>query len=143
MTSYRIWDNNWKDILWLESIEKTKATRFKKGQLPHNTKPADGVISLRKDKNGHTYQYIRVALGKWELLHRVVWQQHNGAIPPSMVVVFKDGNHLNCCISNLLLLTKQQHLERNQDIHNGYDEQTKTAIKLINKIHKKVKNYAK
>lgn len=124
------------------SIEKTAATRFKKGQIPHNAKPANGAISIRKDNKGISYQYIRVELGKWELLQRVIYEQHFGKIPQGMIVIFKDGNTLNCEPTNLEAITRAQHLERNQDKHNGYDEHTKTAIKLINKIQKKVKNHA-
>lgn len=126
-----------------EAIERTSATRFKKGSIPHNTKNADGIISIRKDKKGGLYQYIRLGLGKWELLQRVEWEKHNGKIPDQMIIVFKDGNALNCVIENLLMITRAEHLERNQDKHNKYDPETKTAIKLINKITKKVNNYGK
>lgn len=47
-----------------EQIEKTKATRFKKGNAPHNTK-FDGCISIRTDKCGRKYFWIRTGLAKW------------------------------------------------------------------------------
>ena len=46
---------------------------------------------------------------RWEMLHRATWEEHNGPIPEGMMVVFKDGNQLNCDIENLMLVTKAQH----------------------------------
>lgn len=43
---------------------KVSATMFKKGHMPDNTL-YDGAESIRKDKNGHRYVYVRISLGKW------------------------------------------------------------------------------
>lgn len=90
-------------------------TRFQPGDLPKNTRQ-DGDISPRRDtKSGITYLYIRVALGKWVLLQRHVWQQEHGAIPTGMVVVFRDGNTQNCTLENLELITRSELLARNEN----------------------------
>ena len=90
-------------------------TQFKPGHEPHNTK-YDGAISIRKDsKQDIYYKYIRVAKGKWELLHRYIWKQHNGEIPKGMLVVFKDGNQMNCSIDNLELITRKENMQRNRN----------------------------
>lgn len=46
-----------------------------------------------------------------ELLHRVVWTFHHGAIPPGHHVHHKDGNHLNNHIDNLECLSVKRHHE--------------------------------
>lgn len=108
-------------------------TQYKPGHLPHNTK-YDGCISLRKDKNGHQYQYIRVKKAKWELLHRHIWRQHNGDIPSDCNVQFKDQNPMNCDIDNLYIISRNKQIDNNT-IHR-YPPELKQSIRLINKIKK-------
>lgn len=42
----------------------------------------------------------------WELVHRIVWQQHHGPIPPGHVVIFHDGDTRNTDISNLRCVSR-------------------------------------
>ena len=53
---------------------KVSATMFKKGHMPDNTL-YDGAETIRKDKNGHRYVYVRISLGKWVPKHVLLWQQ--------------------------------------------------------------------
>jgi hypothetical protein len=85
-------------------------TQFKKGSLPHNTKE-DGAISIRIDKGGRDYKWIRVSLGKWEMLHVYTWKQHNGKVIHGHIITFKDGDRMNCSIENLRMITLKQHME--------------------------------
>jgi len=131
------------DFMSKESIAKTKATRFKKGQIPHNTKE-DGFIIPRKDKCGKTYLYIRESLGVWKLYHRQVWEQYNGKLKSNEVVRFRDGNSLNCDISNLFVVPKSENMKLNT-IHQ-YPKELQKAIKLTNKLKKtilKTENHGK
>lgn len=132
-----------KDFMSREAIAKTKKTRFKKGQLPHNTKE-DGVIIPRKDKCGKTYLYIRESLGIWKLYHRKVWEQHNGKLKSNEIVRFRDGNSLNCEISNLFVIPKSENMKLNT-IHQ-YPKELQQVIKLTNKLKKtilKTENHGK
>ena len=93
-----------------------KETRFKKGNEPHNTK-YDGCITVRHHKRtNEKYKYIRIAKGKWVLLHRYIWEQHKGKIPQGYVIRFKDGDTLNCAIDNLECISRKENLVRNQDM---------------------------
>lgn len=113
-----------------------KATRFKKGNIPHNTK-ADGHISIRVDKEGRSYKFIRIAKAKWVPLHRQLWREHYGDIPPGHIVSFVDGNTLNCHIDNLILITKQKNMKLNT-IHR-LPPQIKEAINTVIKLNKTIK----
>lgn len=126
-----------------EAIEKTKDTRFKKGNIPHNAKEQDGEIVWRADKNGLHYYYIRIALGKWELLHREIYKKHFGEIPKGMIVIFKDGNPKNIAPNNLLAITRAEHLQINRNKFFSLNPEVKTSITLINKITKKTKELCK
>ena len=118
-----------------EAIMRTAATRFKKGQASFNEKQ-DGAISIRIDKRGVKYQHIRISKSNWQPLHRHVWEKHNGAIAKDKVVVFKDGNTLNCDISNLQLISKADNAIRNS-IHR-YPEELKDVFRLMGRLKKKI-----
>lgn len=104
-----------------QAIKKTLATRFKKGQLPHNAVGfKNGDISVRQchpNSNGKSYKWIRVNLGKWMLLHIHVWEKKNGKLPKGHCLWFKDGNSMNCTLKNLELITRAENMRRNT-IHN-------------------------
>ncbi|MFW5758393.1 MAG: HNH endonuclease [Bacteroidota bacterium] len=104
--------------------QKSKATQFKSGNEPHNTK-YDGALSVRKEKSGTPYIYIRVAKGKWELLHRKIWEKHHGPIPKGYNVIFKDGNQANVDIENLELVSNQELMQRNGHYNRDPEELTK------------------
>lgn len=95
-----------------EIREKVKHTFYTKGHLPHNTRK-DFDIAIRKDKNGIPYRWIRISKGNWIMLHRYVWQLYNGEIPKGKIIVFKDGDHNNFAIDNLMMIDRKQHMKRN------------------------------
>ena len=92
--------------------QRVKHTMFKKGDKPHNTQPV-GTIHFRTDKAGRTYAYIKIKDKDWRLMHRVVWEQHNGPIPPGHVIRFKDGNTMNWDINNLEMFHQSGNMELN------------------------------
>lgn len=87
-----------------KAINISKKTRFKKGRLPHNTKK-DGAISIRTDKRGVQYKFIRVAISKWVPLQRWLWEKNNGPIPKGGKIIFIDGDTMNYELQNLQLIT--------------------------------------
>ena len=124
-----------------EGIERSKATRFKKGNKPHNTREVHD-ISIRKDTNGQKYAHIKIADANWELLHRYIYKKEVGPIPPGMNVQFKDGNTQNFDIENLELISKQENMSRNT-IHNWPEDLKELKIlvtTLQRRINKKEKN---
>jgi hypothetical protein len=99
-----------------EEIEKTKATRFQKGIVPHNIKPI-GYERITRDG----YVEVKVRESKtnsknknFELKHRLVWQQQNGEIPEGMNVEFVAGaDRLNFTIDDLVLRTRSENMKKN------------------------------
>jgi len=129
-----------KDYMRLESIKKTSATRFKKGNIPHNTNPeGNGAVVDRKDSSGITYQYIRISLSEWKLYTHHVWEKKNGKIPNSHVVVFKraiEKTKENTVPENLILASKAELMYRNSK-HNYPDEVIPTLL-IFNNLNKKI-----
>jgi len=95
-----------------EIYEKVAPTMFKKGNKPANTKPV-GTINVRLDSQNRPYQYIKIKDSHWELLQRYVWTKANGEIPTGSVVIFLDGNYLNCELTNLKVITRRENMARN------------------------------
>jgi len=82
-------------------------TSFKKGLIPVNKVPlyserinTEGYIEIKvPEENPHTGSKER-----FKLKHRWVWEQANGAIPKSHILLFVDGDKSNCDLSNLDLV---------------------------------------
>ncbi|KAA6351240.1 hypothetical protein EZS27_001386 [termite gut metagenome] len=125
------------DFMCEESIERTKATRFRKGHTPCNHKP---VGYERIDK----YGYVEIKTAEpnfFEFKHRVVWKQHNGEIPDRHKIRFKDGNKLNLCIENLYMVSNAEHMIENTI--QRYPVEVKRAIRKVGKFNKIIKEYEK
>ena len=60
-----------------------------------------GYLARKRQMTGSMWE-------RWELLHRAVWEEHNGPIPDGYCVVFRDGNKQNCNIENLTLMKRDE-----------------------------------
>jgi hypothetical protein len=119
-----------------ETVAKFKANSYRKGHLPHNTK-YDGYISIRINKQGIPYAWIRVAEDKFEMLQRHIWTEKNGPIPEGMLVAFKNNDHND--FENLELITRKENLERNRI--SQYPPDLQQTIRLLNKLKKSIREY--
>ncbi len=97
-----------------KSVGRMIETQFKKGNLPHNTKPMgyeritrDGYIEVKVSERPNRKTGERNFIPK----HRLIWEQINGPIPKGYIVIFLDGNSLNCVIENLALISRAEHLQ--------------------------------
>jgi len=118
--------------------KKVKRTWFKPGHRPHNQYDSNGVITTRTVK-GRVYLYIRVRKGVWKPLHQQLWRKEHGRIPKGHIVVFRDGDTMNCDIANLELITLQENMKRNTI--NNLPEDVKKAIATVRGYKRKLKNY--
>ena len=100
------------DFMTPEAIERTKATRFKKGHMPHNTVPV-GTIAM----NGDGYYVIKLRdepgltqREKWMAYHRYLYEQHYGVkLGKEDIIIFLDGDRTNCDIKNLKRISKREN----------------------------------
>lgn len=111
-----------------ELRERVKHTWFESGHKPHNTK-FDGYERISEDG----YREVRISEGNFEFLHRKNWEDVYGPIPEGYIVVFRDGDRLNCESENLELITRKENMKRN-----SIARYPKELIKLIN-THSKLK----
>lgn len=125
------------DYMSPEMIARTARTRFKKGQIPHNTLQ-DWQESIVKDKRGIPYIKIKVP-GERRLIfkHVWLWRESNGKIPKGSIIVFKDKNTMNCVLENLERITKAENMLRNS-IQN-YPEELREIIVLKRNLERIIK----
>lgn len=107
-------------------------TQFKRGHLPHNTKPI-GYERTRKDG----YIEVKVKMRKsspntndnFKLKHRLVWEKEYGPIPEGHMVIFLDGDNRNFELSNLALISFAEHAQMiKQGLRSNIPEATKTGM---------------
>lgn len=127
-----------------DKIERVRKAQFKKGQLPHNTKH-DHAVTIRRDKRGTHYRFIRVAKAQWVPLLRYNWEQLHGPIPKGYNLVHKDGNSLNDDASNGLLMSNADLMNKNS--YHQFGPEISRLIQIrgaltrqINKATKKIKS---
>jgi hypothetical protein len=123
------------------AIARSVATRFRKGNIPHNHRP---VGSERINIDG--YMEVKTAEpNTWISKHCNIYREHHGDIPAGHMVIFKDGNHMNCAIDSLMLISRQDNMRRNS-LYN-YPEDIKAAMKNIATLNstltKKIKKHEK
>ena len=114
-----------------ETAAKVRKTAYKKGHTPVNKLPV-GTISMsggykiiKKQMEGSQWE-------RWKLLHKEIWEQHNGPIPDDKVLLFKDGNPMNCTIDNLMLASRSELMTANKRGLRFEDpDLTETAINVI------------
>lgn len=78
---------------------------FRKGNEPWNKLPVGSEIM---DSNG----YIKIKVAEpnvWEFKHKMVWEKHNGKVPPGHVITFLDGNKMNFEPANLSLISTAEN----------------------------------
>lgn len=97
-----------------EAYVKSAPTMFKKGSIPANhmeigeyTHTSDGYLIQKVQETGTQWE-------RFEMVHRRIWEEHNGPIPEGKKVSFLDGNKDNCNIENLVLLDNAENLEMNR-----------------------------
>lgn len=116
-----------------EQYRKCAKTMFKKGHRPKNSVPV-GTIAVAKVTNGRREElYYKKKIAEpnsWKLLHRLVWEEHNGPIPKNHVITFLDGDWKNCDISNLMCISRGANCRANQDglRFEGNPELTKSGL---------------
>jgi len=91
-------------------------TQFKKGTKPPNYMPIgserlqDGYLLRKLYETGYPPH-------DWVPVHRLLWEETNGPIPPNHVLIFRDGNKAHIAIDNLEVISRTELMARNT-IHN-------------------------
>ncbi|MBK7097881.1 MAG: HNH endonuclease [Sphingobacteriales bacterium] len=118
-----------------EHYEKMRPSMFGKGHPSANKVP---VGTTRTTKDG--YMEMKVAdPNRWQVLHRMMWEDTFGPIPKGGVVRFRTADKTNYDPINLELITRKEHMLRNSIAR--FPQEMKQVIKLTHKLKKQI--YAK
>lgn len=132
------------------TVGRMGETQFKKGGLPHNTKPI-GYERITKDG----YIEVKVKMrpssplcnDNFVLKHRLIWEKARGPIPKGCKLTFLDGNKRNCSLENLALITDAEHLQMTKkNLRSENPKLTETGILIAraeiaaDKAKKHIKN---
>lgn len=115
---------------------RSAETRFKPGQRPHTWQP---IGSERFSKEGYLQRKVTdtgYPPRDWVGVHVLLWQEHNGPVPPGHIVIFRDKNKRNITIDNLELITRAEHCRRNS-IHR-YPPELKATIRALGKLKRTI-----
>ena len=118
-----------------EGIERTKATRFQKDAVPRNARPmgfervnVDGYIEVKvRERPDAEHRSC------FDLKQRLVYERaHNVKLTSDDIIVFLDGDKLNCDPSNLARLSHSEHAKMTTYKLTYSDRETfETALNII------------
>lgn len=128
------------DYMSAESIERTKATRFKNGLIPHN---AIGHKLGRERVNQDGYIEVKVKLhsysdgacGNYRGKHLIIWERTHGMhVPEKTAILFADGNKRNFDPDNLVAVPRKLLVVINQCHIQYFDRPSLEAAMKIAEI---------
>lgn len=113
-----------KQVEWMppDSIEKTKATRFKPGGVPPTAKPLGYISHLVHKRNGEIVGHDWFINVNWRGERRnhynyrkYVWEKfYRQDAPKGMIFVSKNGNQSEVpTIENIEMIDRAEHMRRN------------------------------
>ena len=101
---------------------------FRKGNVPHN-KVSVGTEVMT------TMGYIKVKVAEpdvWEFKHIMEWEKHHGKVPDGCVIIFKDGDHWNCSVENLMCISFRENCQLNgRKLRTVSPELTEAGLALV------------
>lgn len=110
------------DFMSAESIERTKATRFRKGEVRDRPDGWIKPIGHERVDAKDGYVWVKVMDSRtdgiqpkvpgqfnrnYRLKHHVVWERENGPVPPSTMIVFADHDKRNFEPDNLVAVPRE------------------------------------
>lgn len=115
---------------------------FKKGNVPANRKPLwsericpkDGFIKMKvPERDPYTGFQTR-----YRHKHVYIWEQAHGPVPEGKVVVFINGDKIRCELENLMLISRAELLNLNQQGYKDTPDSIKPSVLLLSKLQVKI-----
>jgi hypothetical protein len=115
---------------------RSKLTRFKKGQMPHNWHPVgrervtkDGILQRKVKDTGYTPS-------DYKGVHAIVYEEHFGKIQKGHIVVFRDRNRRNFAPENLECISRVENMKRNT--YHRYPKEIARLIQLRGALNRQI-----
>ena len=135
-----------REWMGLEAIQRTTATRFKP-RPPHECRNYRPIGSLRVSKEGYLERKVTddhpVPARRWVGVHRLVWEQAHGPVPPGHAVVFKPGRRTTVeaeiTLDRLECITRAELMRRNS-YHTNLPPEVARLVQLRGVLNRKINN---
>lgn len=123
-----------------------RRTQFRKGMPAHEKANYRPIGSEKICRDGYLTRKITddpklVPARRWEAVHRLVWIEANGPIPPRHVVRFRAGMRTTdpalITVDRLELVTINENMRRNS-LHNNYPKEVVEIIQLRGALNRKI-----
>ncbi|MHB8368953.1 MAG: HNH endonuclease signature motif containing protein [Leptospirales bacterium] len=111
-------------------------TQFREGAKPFNWQPVGserlcgGYWQRKVTDTGYPPR-------DWKFVHRLLWEEANGPVPPGHVVIFIDGDKGNIALANLRLASRSE-LGRRNVMWNRYPRELSETIQLAGALKRKI-----
>lgn len=79
----------------------------------------------------------RLRQRRWRQVHRIVWEEAYGPVPPGHMVTFKNGDKRDIRLDNLELVSQADWMRRNT-IHNLPPE-LKQTVQLLGRVNRQIR----
>lgn len=96
-----------------KGLHLAPATEFQKGRDNERKLPL-GSVTIRTDKTGKPRAWVKTSAG-WMPRAQVVYRKRYGEVPEGCVVHHRDGDTLNDRPSNLVALTRPDHIAEHRE----------------------------
>lgn len=133
----------WDEYMDKEHQAKSRQTCYSKGHKPANemkigdvAQTSDGYLIIKVSNVGSQWE-------RWRFIHKMVYEECFGPIPEGSVVLFKDGDKMNCNPENLCLITKSERAVLNfKKLISANPDITQARITIL-RIQRKVRDAKK
>lgn len=149
LTKGRGWNKGLPQAEWMpaEARRRCAATQFKAGRPPHECRNYRPIGSLRLSKDGYLERKVTddhpVPARRWVAVHRLVWEQAHGPVPPGHAVVFKPGRRTTVeaeiTLDRLECITRAELMRRNS-YHTRLPPEVAQLVQLRGALHRKINN---
>lgn len=123
---------------WNEGVKNStgvSSTRFKKGYVPTNKSPEGHEVI-------NVYGYREVMFnGRFQLKHRMIWEQHKGKIPENHFIIFKNKDITDLRIENLECVSRAELVVLSKSFAGLSTPETHETCILMAKLKSKVKQF--
>lgn len=121
---------------------RMRETQFKKGRPAHEARNYLPIGTERINADGYRERKVTddpklVPARRWIGVHRLIWEQAHGPIPPKHIVAFKDGNRRNVVLENFELITLAENARRNR-MWNKYPKELAQVLQLRGAIKRQI-----
>ena len=129
-----------------EARQRVARTQFKP-RAPHESRNYRPIGSLRVSREGYLERKVSddhpVPARRWVGVHRLVWEQAHGPVPPGHAVVFKPGRRTTVeaeiTLDRLECITRADLMRRNS-YHTNLPPEVARLVQLRGVLNRKINN---